>query len=105
MPNEEISNDEHIFRISVLTTLAELRVSSKGINDQLDRLNGSVAKQEARIATLEVKDAARAAAAEALTSARSKWEPWVRSISLFVIGAVSVLVLTHGPEIVKALFH
>lgn len=107
MSEHEISRDEHQFRIAVIRQLTELNASTNGVVSRLDTLNGSVAKHEARLTTIEMKDAAVSAANEAVANARlesrQKWVPWVRPVMLMFVTLILALILMNGPALVKFL--
>jgi len=117
MTQPEITLDEHQFRLRVVESLARLETLAESTEAHLRRLNGSVARHEERIATLQqdltehtvecpVRDEIevlrdsmiREQAGDAATVA---WWTRVSPLVWLVIGGVLALFLLHGPDLIR----
>lgn len=102
MSDHEIPLNEHEFRLTVVRQLAEVTTTMQNVVTRLDTLNGSVAKHEARLGSLEVKDAIAEATRHAKLEAKRALEPWIRPVVFAIACALAITILMNGPAIVKA---
>lgn len=76
------------------------------IDDHLRTLNGSVAKHEKRLVEIETTNKVREATAEAVeqvkTKTEAKYQRWLNPLIKYVMVAIFILILEHGPEILAS---
>lgn len=93
--------DNHDLRVA--ESLGRLEAGVSGINDRLDKLNGSVARHEKRLGDLETRDAVQEAKEATREKADKNWRetlvPIVKLLMVFALGALGA----KSPEIVKAI--
>lgn len=113
----EITLDEHQFRMRVVESLARLETLAQSTDDHLVRLNGSVDRHEARLDELQQSlaqhpiDCAIGAEVESLKAAVLSGQvesqttaAWWRQISPLIwlaIGGLLVLFLVHGDQLLR----
>lgn len=117
MEQPEITFDEHQFRITVVKSLTRLETLAESTDGHLKRLNGSVARHEERIATLQQNltehplecpmrqevDSLKASVIteQAEEKATAAWWSRVSPLVWLVIGGVLALFLLHSPDLLK----
>jgi hypothetical protein len=95
--------DSH-FQTEVSRSLGALEAGVKGINERLDKLNGSVARHEKRLGQLETTDAVQAAAEKSEKETNRTWRDALLPIAKVLLALAAGAALgTKGPEIFKAL--
>lgn len=83
-------------------TLAEHGAILRGILDRLDKLNGKVAAQEARIITLEQVVAINAALRAEARANEARWRPVLLAAGKWVLLAASWLAIYHREDIARS---
>jgi hypothetical protein len=91
------------YDLQVSESLGRLEAGVTGINARLDRLNGSVARHEQRITTIEISGAAHAAGQRAAVETSDKWMDRLKPIGGLILAFVAGLILSHAPELLKLL--
>ena len=81
--------------------LAEVRAEVRGVNERLDRLNGSVAAHERRIGTIEGFHHVEAGT----RGAHQKWMKVLWPLIYTAGGCIVTLILTYGREVLAAVRH
>ncbi len=97
MPQNEITLDEHQFRLSVVKSLGRLEALAQSTENHLARLNGTVARHEEKIAALQATVLAqRVASKEA-----SAWWRRVAPLLWLAVGGMLVLFLLHSDHLLR----
>lgn len=101
---------------SMQERLARTEEKVDGINVRLDKVNGSIAKHEARFVEIKEAEAQRAVAEAKVTATKAgaekneaKWRKRIEKPAIFIGGAVGSAIvyfaLKHGPELLTVIFH
>ncbi len=114
---KEIAVDEHQFRLGVVESLARLETLARSTDEHLARLNGTVARHEERLQTLQqsfgqhqidcpirgevetLKTAVLTEQVESRTS--SEWWQRLSPLIWLAVGGLLVLFLVHADQILR----
>lgn len=98
------------FEREVLSSLKEFMevqarqgVHIENINSHLARLNGSVARQEAKIQDHQDEIVRIKAEHEAHDKEQNRWEKRINPFVMVVVGILATLILQHGKSLVVAI--
>jgi|SRR5271157_2742578 len=97
MERDEIAVDEYEFRMRVVESLARLETLAQSTDDHLARLNGTVARHEKRITSLQA--AVLTEQVEARTT--SAWWRRISPLVWLVVGGLLVLFLLHSDQLLR----
>jgi len=97
MENNEITIDEHRFRMRVVESLTKLEGLAQSTDGHLVRLNGTVARHEEKIHTLQ----AAMLTERATSKATSTWWHRISPLVWLAVGGVLVLFLLHSDQLLR----
>jgi hypothetical protein len=97
METGDISLDEHKFRLHVVESLTRLEVIGEATTSHLARLNGSVARHEERIGTIQASMVDQAAERRTVVAWWARLSPLV----WLAVGGVIAMFLMHGKELLQ----
>jgi hypothetical protein len=97
MEKNEITIDEHRFRLRVVESLAKLEGLAQSTDGHLARLNGSVARHEEKINSLQAAMLTERAASRAT----STWWQRISPLLWLAAGGVLALFLLHSEQLLR----
>jgi len=97
MDKNEITIDEHRFRLRVVESLTKLEGLAQSTDGHLARLNGSVARHEEKINGLQAAILTESAASKAT----STWWHTVSPLVWLAVGGVLALFLLHSDQLLR----